>query len=58
MSSTMLCDRCRKQIALGHFYIEARKREGKPFIPPRPGVDNGLNLDPFVYIHIPDCSVY
>jgi hypothetical protein len=54
----MMCEKCRNRIANGQFYIEARKREGKPFIPPRPGVDNGLNLDPFVYLHIPTCEGY
>ena len=52
------CDRCERPITNGQFYIEARKREGKPFIAPRPGVDNGLNLDPLVYVHIPTCDVY
>lgn len=54
----MTCDRCSKTIANGQFYIEARRREGKPFIPPRPGVDNGLNLDPYVFLHIPAYDVY
>lgn len=54
----MKCDRCQDPIAHGQFYIEARRREGKPFIAPRPGIDNGLNLDPFVYIHIPSCEAY
>lgn len=56
--SAMVCGRCRQPIATGQFYIEARRREGKPFIAPRPGIDTGLNLDPFVYIHIPTCDVY
>lgn len=54
----MTCDKCAQVIGLGQFYIEARKREGKPFIAPRPGLDNGLNLDPYVYLHIPTCDVY
>ena len=56
--AAMVCERCRNVIATGQFYIEARKREDRPFIAPRPGIDNGLNLDPLVYIHIPACDVY
>ncbi|HVV70200.1 MAG TPA: hypothetical protein VHI52_01670 [Verrucomicrobiae bacterium] len=56
--SGISCERCQHIIGIGEFYIEARKREGKPFIRPRPGIDNGLNLDPFVYVHIPSCDVY
>ncbi|UXA19515.1 hypothetical protein [Mycobacterium sp. SMC-4] len=52
------CERCRLRITEGQFYIEARKRAGAPFIAPRPGIDNGLNLDPITYLHIPSCDVY
>lgn len=56
--ATIVCERCGGRIMNGEFYIEARKREGKPFIPARPGIDNGLNLDPAVFMHIPSCDVY
>lgn len=55
----MICEVCQRPIGDGHFYIEARKRDGKrPFIAPRPGIDNGLNLDPVAYLHIPTCDIY
>ena len=42
--SVMCCERCQRVIELGEFYIEARKREGKPFIRPRPGIDRRFGL--------------
>ena len=52
------CQRCGQLIGHGQFYIEARRCEGKRYIAQRPGVDNGVNYDPIVYIHVPTCDVY